>query len=407
MKLFSKILITALIAGLSVWALRHGWLERKIHFENYSYADGPADWLKHFPQAMYDYGKHWEVNLDHDSARGFFQKAAAANVFDGDAWMALAETEARLGNTEKAKQILLFLDELAAGTVRWKWEQVLLARELGLENLFFKNVHFLMEKKQRLQDIIQILDYHAGRNPEKCLSFLQKPFYPAYLKWLMRWNRTNDAIATWRFIHPVGDKELAAAYRNFLIKEKFLIEAAKIQKEFFGTGGMVNPGFEDPLANQGFGWRHWGENREKWTIEQDTQRVQEGKCSLRVVFKGNENLNFHHLYQIVPVAPQTYYRLLFTWRSRDITTDQGPFVEISAYDVKGFYVKSPMITGTYPWTKQEIEFETPEECNAIVVRLRRYMSRRFDNKIRGDLWLDAFRLEKTAGPERGEIPEIS
>ena len=89
--------------------------------------------MESFPEAMYDFGKHAQANFDDEEARLFFQKAVAQNVFDGDAWMALAETEARLGNVEKAKEILLFLEELAARTVRWKWEQLLLAGELGID----------------------------------------------------------------------------------------------------------------------------------------------------------------------------------------------------------------------------------------------------------------------------------
>jgi hypothetical protein len=36
----------------------------------------------------------------------------------------------------------------------------------------------------------------------------------------------------------------------------------------------------------------------------------------------------------------------------------------------------------------------PEDCHAVVVRLRRRPSHRFDNKIAGILWLDDFELEK-------------
>jgi hypothetical protein len=115
---------------------------------------------------------------------------------------------------------------------------------------------------------------------------------------------------------------------------------------------------------------------------------------LRVFFAGYKNISFGNLYQIVPVEPLKSYRLTYRWRSEKITTDQGPFVEIYGYDQKGLYRKGPMIRGTNDWLAEAIEFIPPEGCQAIIVRLRRHPSHRFDCNIAGTLWLDDFRLEK-------------
>jgi hypothetical protein len=61
-----------------------------------------------------------------------------------------------------------------------------------------------------------------------------------------------------------------------------------------------------------------------------------------------------------------------------------------------------MIKGTNLWHTETLEFTPPEECNAVVVRLRRLPSRRFDSKIAGTLWLDDFKLEKI----KTEDPQI-
>jgi hypothetical protein len=87
------------------------------------------------------------------------------------------------------------------------------------------------------------------------------------------------------------------------------------------------------------------------------------------------------------------YRLTYHWRSNDISTDQGPFFDIYGYDCKGFYFKGPMILGTNDWQEQNVEFTAPINCHAVVIRLRRQTSRRFDNKISGTLWLDNFELK--------------
>ncbi|MBW2248852.1 MAG: hypothetical protein JRF62_17075, partial [Deltaproteobacteria bacterium] len=79
---------------------------------------------------------------------------------------------------------------------------------------------------------------------------------------------------------------------------------------------------------------------------------------------------------------------------KNITTDQGPFVDIYGYDCKGVYFKGPMMLDTHPWQEQDMEFTVPQACQAVVVRVRRRKSHRFDNKISGILWLDDFKLEK-------------
>jgi hypothetical protein len=124
-----------------------------------------------------------------------------------------------------------------------------------------------------------------------------------------------------------------------------------------------------------------------------------------------ENISFHHFYQIVPVVPLQPYRLSYRWKSKWITTDQGPFVEIYGYDQKGLHHKGPMIKGTNLWHTETLEFTPPEKCNAVVIRLRRLKSRRFDSKIAGTLWLDDFKIEKLQSadfdPQNKYNPQIS
>lgn len=53
-----------------------------------------------------------------------------------------------------------------------------------------------------------------------------------------------------------------------------------------------------------------------------------------------------------------------------------------------------MMAGTHAWQDDSIVFTAPAGCRAVVVRLRRKVSMRFDSKIRGKIWIDDFRLEK-------------
>jgi hypothetical protein len=56
-----------------------------------------------------------------------------------------------------------------------------------------------------------------------------------------------------------------------------------------------------------------------------------------------------------------------------------------------------MLEDARQWQQMEIAFTPPAGCYAVMVRLRRKPSDRFDNKIRGSLWLDDVELQTDAG----------
>ena len=156
---------------------------------------------------------------------------------------------------------------------------------------------------------------------------------------------------------------------------------------------MTNAGFENEITQRGFDWRHWGDKDDNWTIERVNQEAYEGEHALRISFAGRQNIAFQNLYQIISVIPLERLRLSYVWKSDGITTDQGPYIEITGYDQKGLFQSGSMITGTHKWREESIEFRPPAGCRAAVVRVRRRPSHRFDSKIKGSFWLDNFRLE--------------
>jgi hypothetical protein len=91
---------------------------------------------------------------------------------------------------------------------------------------------------------------------------------------------------------------------------------------------------------------------------------------------------------MVPVSPGAAYRLTYWWKALQITSDKGIFVEVVGKDCRGLNERGPMIVGSQDWRQVSVDFETPEDCLAVVIRFRREKSRRFDNKINGVLWLD-------------------
>ena len=389
-------MLTLILLVVSGWLIIHNWQHRKMYHENYSFTVEEAEKFRKFPRALYAYGLNAWYQNDSEAAARFFRQAVSEDIFFMDAWLRLAQAEVDLGNPEKAGTVLRFTDHLTQNVYRWKWDQTLLARELGMAEILLRNINFLIGHRKMVPDAFQLLDLHLNQSATAAVEILDLDNLVPFLKWLMSWGRTEDAYIAWREIdeHGISDEDILLKYVHFLIGKRHVPRAAKIWRAYKGLDGMTNAGFEHEITHRGFDWRYISNSKGNWSIRRTFSEALAGTHSLKIMFAGKENLSFGHLYQIVPVDPLTPYRLTYNWRSKDITTDQGPFVDIYGYDRKGICFKGPMMLGTHEWQEQAVDFSVPENCHAVVVRLRRLPSNRLDSKIAGTLWLDDFRLEK-------------
>ncbi len=391
-----RILITAILSALGCWTVYFNWPQRAVWQASYAFSDEEAQQLKFYPQAQYELGMHAWLQQQPERAAGYFRQAISQDVLFLDAWLRLAETEAALGREEKARDILTFTTDLTEQVFRWKWEQMLLARELGMQHRLYRNTKYLLSRKVLVQDALQLLHTHLGGEASAVIVVLEPGNLAAYLDWLMRWGMTEESLMVWQAMTAVAEpeKEIALRVAHFLLNHKRVAPSVDIWQKYTGSTGLTNPGFESSLTGQGFDWRHWGEKEGSWELKRVYSESAEGEYALKIKFDGQENVSFQHLYQIFSVNPLETYRLTYAWKSKGITTDEGPFVEIVGYDNKGLYHAGPMITGSNSWREESIAFEVPADSIAAVVRLRRRTSMRFDSKIRGTVWIDDFRLEK-------------
>ena len=134
-----------------------------------------------------------------------------------------------------------------------------------------------------------------------------------------------------------------------------------------------------------FGWRKTEDKGFTMRLVPDQQKS--GSNSAEFFFKGWDNINFHHLTQIVPLQGGKRYRLSADMKSKKLTTDQRPFIEVYGYKCDAPRTNSEMVMAEQDWSNHFIEFEVPQSCSAMVVRLRRIESRHLDNKISGKLWV--------------------
>jgi hypothetical protein len=389
----------ALLTPLGLWLLVHGWPQRHLYYRNYRFNPIEARRLAAYPQAMLAYGDEAWQNLRLDEATGFYRQAAVHDVMNMDAWLRLARTEAARGQTEEARAILAFVTAIAGETSRWQSSIALLAHELDMAATFRESINFLISHGVETADSMNLLEAHC-RGVNHCLKILDKSNRGAYLKWLMHWERVAESRLVWQ--HLWADKavkdEILLKYIDFLLSTKYVHEAAAIWRMHTGTEGMTNSSFEYKISGKGFDWRVGREENGYWRFRQTQSEGRKHTIGAKITFFGKSNLDFYHLYQIIPVRAKTRYRLTYWWRGLRLDTDQGPFLELSGYGCKDFYARGPVLLGSSNWREERIEFTVSPGCQAVKLRLRRMPSNRFNNKIHGTLWLDDFTI-KSIGPD--------
>lgn len=384
-----KFLVSMALLWLAVLMLKWGLESRLV--ASRSYTEAMASTLVAFPNALVRLGVEAMGRQDIPGAIKLFQNAVSRDPLNGRGWLRLAEAESASGNREAARKILDYVHGLGKNTLRWTWSETLLALDLEVYPVVWENLNRMIANNRHTADALQLADMLLAREPEAVEKRFEARNLAAYMKWLIRWNRLDRALVVREKMalkglkDPKADVWLSAR----LLGQKRVNDARSLNET--ENSELTNPGFEADMASGPFNWRLTKQGS-GWKTERVAGIASEGSYSLAIVFDGKKNASFAHLTQIVSVEPGGSYELTAWWKGDGISTDQGPFLEVYGHDAKGLYVKNPMLLGTMGWEKVSLLFTAPEDCHAVVVRLRRVPSRKLDNKLDGTVWLDDFRL---------------
>jgi tetratricopeptide (TPR) repeat protein len=144
---------------------------------------------------------------------------------------------------------------------------------------------------------------------------------------------------------------------------------------------IFNASFESEPMNGGFDWRYASlENAE---ARRDTTTAKDGLASFLVTFSGKENVDYAHVWHWLPVQKGRSYNLQFWMKTEAISTNEGMSVEVDGQ-------RSEPQLGTTYWQQFKIPFTASSDL--VMMRLRRIPTRKFDNLLKGKVWLDAFTL---------------
>jgi len=226
-----------------------------------------------------------------------------------------------------------------------------------------------------------------------------------YLSYLISTRHAAEAHETWKTIDINKlDKDLFIKYVNFLILSGFYDEAWVIWKEITDriegirnnddTSLVWNQGFEREILNGGFDWTI--SEVEGANVFLDDSVRMSGDRSLGVSFDGLHNPDITAARQVVRVEPSSKYSLKGYARTDSLTTANGVFLNVLGHECAGLNKRSEVVTGTAFWKELSVDFETPADCRAITIAIRREKSNKFDNKIEGTAWIDGITMKQQA-----------
>jgi hypothetical protein len=167
------------------------------------------------------------------------------------------------------------------------------------------------------------------------------------------------------------------------------------------VGEILDPGFETDIDATGaniFGWKVTSVPQAQIGLDESNRHG--GLRSLRIAFKSPSILAFTNISQLIVVEPDTQYRLEYYVRIEELKSGGTPFVQVldSADETKALAASQPLPNGTRDWQVETLEFKSPPQSEAVVVRVNR-ASCGADTvcPIFGLVWYDDFNLQRLGG----------
>ena len=233
-----------------------------------------------------------------------------------------------------------------------------------------------------------------------------------YISFLIQQDKVTEALDAWSaWIQQPRPFQANSAYKTVgalidaLIQRQSPEAAGTVWRQFlehslekrYADGAeslLTNGGFETEPLNAGLDWRLVASPHAR--IRTDGEIHQAGWRSLAIRFDGQENLKFDHVYQLVPVVPNTRYHFSGFMRTENITSDQGPRFEIrDYYQPARLSLTTDGLVGSHDWTCQDLEFVTGPDTRLLTIYIKRPPSWHLASRIDGTVWIDDLKLVRS------------
>jgi tetratricopeptide (TPR) repeat protein len=373
---------------LAAWITRSNSSDPAVYERAIRYDPDNADY--HFALAqIYNYSTS---HLNSERAGEEYEAAARLNPYRAAHWLELSKYYEQEGNPDRSRNAMKMALERDPNYARTHWNAANLyirlndrkSADFELRRTADLDVTYLTQVLdlvwQFYGDPARIMSTHVPNTKDANLLALnyfvsQKSDAGAALAWSRL--ETFDSQPSERFI-----------YIDYLVNNGRPHEAWKIfifPSEPSAAAAFFNPSFETEPMNGGFDWRF--NSTEHAEARRDTVTARNGFASWVVNFDGMENVDYSELAHWIPVTRRKSYQLTFWMKTEGITTNEGLFLEVDGQS-------SEKQIGTTYWQQFTIPFTASSDL--VTVRLRRVPSRKFDNLLKGKVWVDEFKLTEVS-----------
>jgi len=335
---------------------------------------------------------------DEKEIESLYFESVSLNPFEVEGWLGLSEHYLQINDKKSAKISLYRALELSSNYPSRLWESSILAMRLGEEQIASDNLKKVIisdnDKKDRAFETAWLIFNDSEYITENIIT---DESIVEYLKFLIRKGDVSESKRVFENIKEINleqniDDRTFQYYIDFLIG-KGEIDCAYsewINRYPFETPDLVwNSKFENEFINYGFDWIIGEGNNFEITID-DVNNSRK----LRIDFNGEENIDFKHVSQIIPVSSESEYEFSTYMSTDDITTRNGVGWEIYCFGDNKLLGSSEFLIGTSEERVLNVKFIAPENCNSIQIILRRYRSNKLDKYINGTIWINKVMLDK-------------
>jgi hypothetical protein len=223
-----------------------------------------------------------------------------------------------------------------------------------------------------------------------------------FLRILVLQKETAASRQVWQYLisaRKAFQPQLSFFYFDYLLRERdgagfnrawqeLSAIAPSLQPYLPNDNLIVNAGFERPLLNAGFDWRH--EPVDHVAAGLDDTVAHSGARSLSLIYDGNP-VSDAGWQQFVPVQPNTDYEFSVWIKSDEVTSSSGPRLAIVDAFSGGNLLLTDDVLDTHPWQQIKGTLHVPAGTEMIAVKIVRTPA---VTRIGGRIWIDDLRLEK-------------
>lgn len=361
--------------------------------------------------------RQWDLmDADPPAAINDYKRAVALEPTSPYYWMDLGSAFEDAGDFSSAREAFRHAEDIypASADVAWHYGNFLL-RE-GVANEGINEVAKAVRIDPSLLPEAVSTVWRAKRDVNLIVAEILPPNPISYFDAIDFFDSTHEADAAlviWQKVVALGKPfDLA---RSFPLIEELIRDdrSADTQRVWLGALQMTGKphgmfpdhsvvwdgGFTEEFANGGLGWR-W-EPALGVSIDFDSPRQSASTRSVRVDFGGSTNLELYEPREYVAVEPNRTYLFRGYLRTERISTESGlRFSIVDPNHPTETSLVTENLTGTNGWTQVDAQVSTSPETHFLVIRVYRYPSRLFENKLTGTAWIADISLIPSAASQR-------